>query len=122
MNNALRGQRKMKTQIGELVDNDETMFSTEGLTRLSTDDLKEKKLNIDAIHPYNKDGEDKVMFRFTLDDRDGVFYAFCGASNVVKKLSSERVLDAIAKGDTVEAVFYERPSQNDKKKTVYDLR
>ena len=49
----------MKTQICELVDTDETMFSTEGLTRLSTDDLVEKKLNIDAIHPYTKDGESK---------------------------------------------------------------
>ena len=112
----------MKTQIGELVDNDETMFSTEGLIRLSTNDLKEKKLNINAIHPYTKDGESKVMFRFTLDDREGTFYTFCGASNVVKKLSSERVLGAIANGDVVEAVFYERPSQTDKRKTVYDLR
>ena len=112
----------MKTQIGELVDNDETMFSTEGLTRLSTNELKEKKLNIDAIHPYTKDGENKVMFRFTLDDRDGVYYTFCGASNVVKKLTSDKVIDAIADGDVIEAVFYERPSQTDKKKTVYDLR
>lgn len=112
----------MKTQISALVDSDETMFSTEGLTRLSTDDLKEKKLNIDAVHPYTKDGENKVMFRFTIDDRDGMFYTFCGASNIVKKLTSAPVLDAIVNGDVVEAVFYERPSQTDKKKTVYDLR
>lgn len=52
----------MKTQISALVDSDETMFSTEGLTRLSTDDLKEKKLNIDAVHPYTKDGENTVFF------------------------------------------------------------
>lgn len=112
----------MKTQICELVDTDETMFSTEGITRLSTDDLVEKKLNIDAIHPYTKDGENKVMFRFTLDDSDEKFYTFTGASNIVKKLTHENVLGAIAQGDTIECVFYERASQKDAKKTVYDLR
>ena len=112
----------MKTQICELVDTDETMFSTEGLTRLSTDDLVEKKLNIDAIHPYTKDGENKVMFRFTIDGQSETFYTFCGASNIVKKLTSAPVLDAIANGDTIECVFYERASQKDAKKTVYDLR
>jgi len=112
----------MKTQICELVDTDETMFSTEGLTRLSTDDLVEKKLNIDAIHPYTKDGESKVMFRFSLDDSDEKFYTFTGASNIVKKLTHENVLSAIAQGDTIECVFYERASQKDAKKTVYDLR
>ena len=112
----------MKTQICELVDTDETMFSTYGLTRLSTDELVEKKLNIDAIHPYTKDGESKVMFRFTLDDGDEKFYTFTGASNIVKKLTHEAVLSAIAQGDTIECVFYERASQKDAKKTVYDLR
>ena len=112
----------MKTQICELVDTDETMFPTEGITRLSTDDLVEKKLNIDAIHPYTKDGENKVMFRFTLDDSDEKFYTFTGASNIVKKLTHENVLGAIAQGDTIECVFYERASQKDAKKTVYDLR
>lgn len=112
----------MKTQICELVDTDETMFSTEGLTRLSTDDLVEKKLVIDAIHPYTKDGESKVMFRFTLDDDDEKFYTFTGASNIVKKLTHENVLSAIAQGDTIECVFYSRASQKDAKKTVYDLR
>lgn len=112
----------MKTQICELVDTDETMFSTEGITRLSTDELVEKKLNIDAIHPYTKDGENKVMFRFTLDDGDEKFYTFTGASNIVKKLTHENVLSAIAQGGTIECVFYERASQKDAKKTVYDLR
>lgn len=112
----------MKTQICELVDTDETMFSTEGLTRLSTEDLVEKKLNIDAIHPYTKDGESKVMFRFTLNDSDEKFYTFTGASNIVKKLTHENVLAAIGQGDTIECVFYERASQKDAKKTVYDLR
>lgn len=112
----------MKTQICELVDTDETMFSTEGLTRLSTDELVEHKLNIDAIHPYEKDGESKVMFRFNLDDSDEKFYTFTGASNIVKKLTHEAVLSAIAQGDTIECVFYERASQKDAKKTVYDLR
>ena len=112
----------MKTQICELVDTDETMFSTEGLTRLSTEDLVEKKLNIDAIHPYTKDGENKVMFRFTMNDSDEKFYTFTGASNIVKKLTHENVLAAISQGDTIECVFYERASQKDAKKTVYDLR
>jgi len=112
----------MKTQICDLVDNDETMFSTDGLARLSTEELVEKTLNIDAIHPYTKDGENKVMFRFTIGDGDEKFYTFTGASNIVKKLTSENVLGAIAQGDTIECVFYERPSQKDAKKTVYDLR
>ena len=112
----------MKTQICDLVDSDETMFSTDGLARLSTEELVEKTLNIDAIHPYTKDGENKVMFRFTIDDGAESFYTFTGASNIVKKLTSEAVLGAIAQGDTIECVFYERPSQKDAKKTVYDLR
>ena len=112
----------MKTQICDLVDSDETMFSTDGLARLPTEELVEKTLNIDAIHPYTKDGENKVMYRFTIDDSDEKFYTFTGASNIVKKLTSEAVLGAIAQGDTIECVFYERPSQKDAKKTVYDLR
>ena len=112
----------MKTQLCDLVDSDETMFSTDGLTRLSTEQLVEHTLNIDAVHPYTKDGENKVMFRFTMDEGTESFYTFTGASNIVKKLCCDAVLGAIAQGDTVVCVFYERASQKDAKKTVYDLR
>jgi len=57
-----------------------------------------------------------------MDEGTESFYTFTGASNIVKKLCCDAVLGAIAQGDTVVCVFYERASQKDAKKTVYDLR
>lgn len=108
--------------INELVVTSDTQFSTDGLERVSTDELKNKKLTIDAVHPYVKDDESRVMFRFTIDGEDVQKYTFCTAKNVVNKLTSEAVLGAIADGESIEATLYERPSKQDKKRTVYDLR